>query len=172
VDPACSVAFEMEPEEPDVMRRPPRPPGRPLFERHIVLRSLLQGTGALVSSAAMFTVALHLGLDEPVVRTLTFSSLIVGNLALIFTNRSMNGTGLRRLAPNRALRFLAGGALLMLGLVLYVPALSEVFRLAEPTAVQLAACVASGVLTILWVEAVKAIDLRLTAPAGNPGVVR
>jgi Ca2+-transporting ATPase len=165
VDPACSVAFEMEPEEPDVMRRPPRPPGRPLFERHIVLRSLLQGTGALVSSAAMFTVALHLGLDEPVVRTLTFSSLIVGNLALIFTNRSMNGTGLRRLAPNRALRFLAGGALLMLGLVLYVPALSEVFRLAEPTAVQLAACVASGVLTILWVEAVKAIDLRLTAPA-------
>jgi len=172
VDPACSVAFEMEPEEPDVMRRPPRPPGRPLFERHIVLRSLLQGTGALVSSAAMFTVALHLGLDEPVVRTLTFSSLIVGNLALIFTNRSMNGTGLRRLAPNRALRFLAGGALLMLGLVLYVPALSEVFRLAEPTVVQLAACVASGVLTILWVEAVKAIDLRLTAPAGEPGVVR
>jgi Ca2+-transporting ATPase len=163
VDPACSVAFELEPEEADVMRRPPRSPGQALFERHLIVRSLVQGAGALVSSAAMFAAALHFGLAEAVVRTLTFSTLVIGNLALIFTNRSMNGAGLtQRLAPNRAMRLLASGALLMLGLVLYVPVLRDLFLLAKPTAAQLTACAAAGLLTIIWVETVKAIDLKVT----------
>jgi Ca2+-transporting ATPase len=29
IDPACSTAFEAEPEEADVMRRPPRDPAKP-----------------------------------------------------------------------------------------------------------------------------------------------
>src|SRR5205085_2806050 len=111
----------------------------------------------------IFAAALHLGLAEPVVRTLTFSTLVMGNLALIFTNRSMNGTGLvQSLAPNRAMRLLAGVALLMLGLVLYVPALRDLFRLTSPTAAHVAACAASGLLTIIWVETVKAIDVMVT----------
>ena len=32
-DPACSLAFESEPEEPGLMRRPPRARGEPLFWR-------------------------------------------------------------------------------------------------------------------------------------------
>ena len=47
IDPACSVAFEMEPEETDVMRRPPRDPERRLFTRQMMVRSLLQGLGSL-----------------------------------------------------------------------------------------------------------------------------
>jgi Ca2+-transporting ATPase len=164
VDPACSVAFEMEPEEADVMRRPPRSPGQPLFERHLIIRSLAQGVGALLTAVAMFAAALHLGLAEPVVRTLTFSTLVIGNLALIFTNRSMNAARvISHLAPNPALRFLTSGALLMLGIVLYVPAVSDLFRLARPSAPQLGACLAAGLVTIVWVEAVKAVDLLLTS---------
>ena len=32
IDPACSIVFEAEPEEADVMQRPPRDPAEPLFE--------------------------------------------------------------------------------------------------------------------------------------------
>ena len=36
IDPACSIVFESEPEDRNVMRRPPRPFGEPLFDRRTV----------------------------------------------------------------------------------------------------------------------------------------
>jgi Ca2+-transporting ATPase len=43
IDPVCSLVFEAETEEDDVMRRPPRSPDEPLFSRALVAWSLLQG---------------------------------------------------------------------------------------------------------------------------------
>jgi Ca2+-transporting ATPase len=162
VDPACSVAFEMEPEEADVMRRPPRDTRQRLFDRHLVARSLFQGTGATFICAAMFFATLWLAFPVSAVRTMTFSTLVVANLALIFTNRSLTGTSLSRaLRPNRALTALASSALLLLLAVLYTPYLQAVFLLSAPTAAQLAACVAAGAAVVGWVELVKLIDLRM-----------
>ena len=56
IDPACSIAFEMEPEERDVMRRPPRDPRRKLFTPRMMVRSLLQGLGALGAALIVFVV--------------------------------------------------------------------------------------------------------------------
>ena len=47
IDPACSIVFEAEEEEADVMRRPPRPATEHLFNRQMVTMSLLQGFGVL-----------------------------------------------------------------------------------------------------------------------------
>lgn len=47
IDPACSTAFEAEPEEADVMRRPPRDPAKPLFDYRMVGLGMLQGMSAL-----------------------------------------------------------------------------------------------------------------------------
>ena len=33
IDPACSIAFEAEPEEPGILDRPPRRKGEPMFDR-------------------------------------------------------------------------------------------------------------------------------------------
>lgn len=43
IDPACSVAFEAEPEDHGVMQRPPRDPRQPLFGARTVGLALLQG---------------------------------------------------------------------------------------------------------------------------------
>src|SRR5262245_18897789 len=43
IDPVCSIAFEAEPEDPDVMARPPRDPREPLFRPRALAVSLLQG---------------------------------------------------------------------------------------------------------------------------------
>jgi magnesium-transporting ATPase (P-type) len=48
IDPACSIAFEAEPEDPDLMRRPPRDPKEPLLPARIVVRALLDGILALI----------------------------------------------------------------------------------------------------------------------------
>ncbi|MGZ6056294.1 MAG: cation-translocating P-type ATPase [Isosphaeraceae bacterium] len=47
IDPACSVVFEAEGDESDVMSRPPRNPAAPLFGSSTVLLSVMQGLGVL-----------------------------------------------------------------------------------------------------------------------------
>ena len=59
IDPVCSVVFEAETEEDDVMQRPPRDPDEPLFSRALVAWSLLQGALAFALVAAIFVVALN-----------------------------------------------------------------------------------------------------------------
>ena len=112
IDPACSIAFEMEPEEGDIMHRPPRDPQQRLFTPRMMARSVLQGLGALAAALFVFVISVRLQLSESDVRTLTFSTLIVTNLALILTNRSLTRsfwTGWR--APNPALQWIAAGAI-------------------------------------------------------------
>jgi Ca2+-transporting ATPase len=48
IDPVCWIVFESEPEEPDVMQRPPRRAAEPLFDRRTVVLSLQQGLGVLL----------------------------------------------------------------------------------------------------------------------------
>ena len=159
IDPACSVVFEAEPEEKDVMQRPPRSPKEPLFDRRTVGLSLMQGLGVLFIASFVFVVALYRGQGELDARALTFGTLIIANLGLILTNRSWSRTIVATLdSPNRALWWVVGGALLFLGLVLYLPVLQDMFRFSRLHAVDLVICVAAGVLSILWFEAFKILD--------------
>jgi len=47
IDPACTLIFEAEAAEADVMQRPPRPPGERLFSLRTVAMSILQGLSVL-----------------------------------------------------------------------------------------------------------------------------
>jgi Ca2+-transporting ATPase len=88
IDPACSVAFEAEAEETDVMRRPPRDPQLPLFDHRTLLLSFLQGASVLVIALGVFIIAHLRGEPETTTRGLTFTTFIIANLALILANRS------------------------------------------------------------------------------------
>lgn len=163
VDPASSIAFEMEPEEADVMSRPPRDPGARLFTAEMVVRSALQGIGALAAALVVLVIAFRFGLSEPDVRTLTFSTLIATNLALIVANRSLTRSVVNDWrAPNPAIRWLTGGALVVLGTILYVPICRDVFRLARPHAIDLFAIVVVSAAALMWMEAVKRVTRRTT----------
>jgi Ca2+-transporting ATPase len=161
IDPACSIAFEMEREEPNVMRRPPRDPATRLFTRHMVTRSVLQGLGALVATLAVLVAARDAGLSEPEVRTVTFATLILANLALIFTHRSLSESlFVSHSQPNRALRWITGGAIALLALVLYVPALRDWLRLAPVHANDVVAIVFAAACALAWMEGVKLVTAR------------
>jgi len=156
IDPACSVAFEAELEESDVMQRPPRDPKQPLFDRRTLLLSLLQGASVLLVVLAVFATAMYRGETETNVRALTFTTLIIANLALILTNRSWTRTILNTWrSPNPAVWWVVLGAVAVLGLVLYVPAIQQLFRFSRLHASDVALCLAAGMLSILWFEALK-----------------
>ncbi len=165
IDPACSVVFEAEREEADVMVRPPRNLTAPLFGRKMIYFSLLQGLGVLAIVFGVFMTAMHEGQGESGARALAFTTLIVANLGLILTNRSWSRTILDSLrSPNRALWWVLGGAVFFLGMVLYVPFLRELFRFNTLHTVDLFICAAAGVISVLWFELFKVIKNRRGEP--------
>jgi Ca2+-transporting ATPase len=164
IDPACSVVFEAEPAEADVMRRPPRRPDAPLFDRRTVLLSVLQGLVVLAIVLAVYCITWYRGKGELEARALTFTTLIVANLGLILTNRSWSRTVFGSLAkPNRALWWVVGGAVAFLGLVLYVPFLRDLFRFGTLHADDLLISLGAGLAGIVWFELFKLLRRRRPA---------
>ncbi len=165
IDPACSVIFEAEPEEADIMRRPPRDIGQKLFDRRTILFSLLQGVGVLLVLLAVFAVALYRGNGEADARTLAFTALVVANLALIQTNRSwVRGFFSSMRSRNPATAWVTLGAVDFLSAVLYVPTLRGMFHFSILHPKDIALCLAAGLGSIGWFEALKATLRRKAVP--------
>jgi Ca2+-transporting ATPase len=161
IDPACSIVFEAEREEADVMRRPPRNPKEPLFDRWTLMASVLQGVSVLLIVLAVYLIAVARGQGENGARALAFTTLIIANLGLILTNRSWSRTILSTLRmPNTALWFVLLGAAVFLGLVLYVPVLRDLFKFAPLHPLDLWICLVAGGVSVLWFEALKLINRR------------
>ncbi|HEX8908450.1 MAG TPA: cation-translocating P-type ATPase, partial [Anaeromyxobacteraceae bacterium] len=156
IDPACSLAFEAEPGEPGLMRRPPRRPGAPLFDRRIVVTSLLQGASVLAATLLAFRFGIdHTG-GEASGRALAFAALVGGNVTLILVNRSWERSVLATLATrNVAAWSVVVGATLAVAAALSVPFLRNLFRFGPAAAGDLALAAAAGAASLAWFELVK-----------------
>lgn len=161
IDPACSVAFEAEPEDTRVMERPPRDPRQPLFGARTVVLSLMQGLLVLAMSLGVYLWAGSRGASQDEARAFTFATLVVANLGLILVNRSWSTLILASLKrPNPALWWVLGGAGLCLGLVLYIPFLRGLFHFDYLHLDDVLICLAAGGLSILWFEVFKLFARR------------
>ena len=156
IDPVCSLVFEAETEEDDVMRRRPRAPDGPLFSGPLIGWSFLQGAFAFVLVAVIFIVAFRRGMPEDEVRALAFFSLVLTIVSLIFVNRSFSaslGTAVRR--QNRALALVLLAVATILGLTLLWPFASDLFRFGPLHLNDLAFTLFAGVLVFVSLELLK-----------------
>ena len=156
IDPASSMAFEAEPADPGVMKRPPRPVAGRLFDRRLVVVSLLQGASVLAASLATFRLGLHGGGDDASARAMAFTTLIAGNVALVLVNRSWERSVLSAFTTrNVASWAVVAGAVATLVLALEVPFFRTLFRFGEVGWRGLAIAAAAGLLSVAWFEAWK-----------------
>jgi P-type Ca2+ transporter type 2C len=156
IDPACSVVFEMEDEEKDVMSRPPRKLQESLFDLRMLLTGLIQGAGILAVVLAAYGFYLNQGFGEFEARMVSFASLVIADLGLIFANRSRSRSILATLrTPNPALWWVSGGALVFLSLALFVPFLRSVFSFAPMQGQEALVILVTGLVGILISESVK-----------------
>ena len=164
INPACSIAFEAEPAESNVMHRPPRPTKEPLFGRRIFLISLLQGVVLFLATLLVLGYALHQGATEETARTLAFSTLVIGNLSLILVNRSWRHPVWRTITThNPALWWVIGGALAFLSLALTLPLIRQIFHFSPITFQQFMLCTLLGLASVVWFECYKAFWLSRRA---------
>jgi P-type Ca2+ transporter type 2C len=160
IDPACSVAFENEPAERDVMQCPPRDAAAPLFGGATLWLALVQGLGVLGVVMGAFAWASP-RIPEAEARAFAFATLVTGNLALILSNRSTTQSLWATLrTPNSILWVVVGLAMALLLSALYVPWAVGVLRFAPLPAHELAAAVALGLLSVVWFEGIKWIRRR------------
>ncbi|MGX9219745.1 cation-translocating P-type ATPase [Massilia varians] len=159
IDPACSLAFENEPAEADLMRRPPRAPGEALFGRAAVGSALVQGAWVLALLVALYAWALS-WLPEPEARSAAFTALVLCNLALLLSNRQLDGAGSTLRVANPVFWAIAGAALLLLALAVFVPALAGILDLAPPPPAALAAALGMALLALAGLELRKWMSAR------------
>ncbi len=161
INPACSIAFEAEPAEQNIMQRAPRDAQEPLFSKYILIISLMQGLLVMLSTLAVLGYSLHLGASAETARALTFSTVVIGNLGLILVNRSWQHTILASLySRNPALWWIIGGAFTFLAATVTLPFLREIFHFGSISPYQFALCIAAGLGSVLWFEVFKVMRKR------------
>lgn len=156
IDPVCSIAFEAEAEERDLMQRPPRAADSRLLSPSMMAFSLLQGGLALVTLAVVLVVGIGRDMPTDELRALMFTSLVLTNVGLIVVNRSFSSSlsvALRR--PNFFLWFLLSVVAVVLTIALTWPPAMDLFQFGPLHADDLGVSLLATVGLILSLEALK-----------------
>jgi Ca2+-transporting ATPase len=163
IDPACSIVFEAEQIDPDVMRQPPRRAGEPIFRLRILLISALQGLSVFAGALTVYLWSVLSGRPDAATRSITFATLVIGNLALILVNRSWRLPVWRtfRERRNPTLRWILPVAAAVLVMMVSIPAVRRTFDLGAMSLGDWVIALAAGVLGLVWFEIYKAV--------GRPG---
>jgi Ca2+-transporting ATPase len=133
IDPVCSIAFESECEEPNIMDRPPAKPGKRFFGRQEVGASIRYGLLLLAAVLVVFFWSSYREYSEGIIRANSFSALIMGNMLLILSGLSYQRSVWQVLAEgNKALWVILGFAGGMLALVLLWPEAGKVLSMEQP----------------------------------------
>lgn len=122
----------------------------------MIIWSLLQGALAFSLVATIFIVALNLAMPINEVRALTFFSLIMTIIGLIFVNRSFSASIITALSrPNTALRWVLAAVIAMLTLTLIWPLASNLFRFGPLHVNDLAITLSAGIVLLIILEVAK-----------------
>ena len=130
IDPACSTVFENEQSEEGIMKRPPRNIKQPLFDRSHILIGLLDGLLITFTILFVYIVSTNLQKDEFIARSVAFVTMVLCNLALIFANLSKESLFEKFVFhKNKALYLITAVVLTSMFSLVYVPFLSDIFRM-------------------------------------------
>ncbi|WP_043461617.1 cation-translocating P-type ATPase [Azohydromonas australica] len=128
IDPACSLVFEAEDSDGDLMRQPPRRRAESLLPRASVLQSLLQGAMATALVMGLYAGMLSSAALAPLAPATAFTALVAANAALILPSRA-GGRGWSRLftGMTRVSRLVVTLTFAALAIATGVPAVAALF---------------------------------------------
>ncbi len=158
IDPACTLVFENEPAEADIMDQPPRDRDTPIITRRGFVVAIIQGT---VIGIGLIGIIFFIMLTDPSyniekLRTASMLALITANLTLILTNRSMKNNFIRLLRiRNRIFWILVLFVIIFSSLIFGIPALRELFLFSSLQLSLLFIAIIVGFVSVIWIELLK-----------------
>ena len=160
IDPSCTLIFEADKEERDVMKRKPRSINAKLFDGRTLLNCFFQGSLTLAVTVAVYLFVRHDHSDDAA-RALAFLTLVVCNLGIILSNRSLSHSGFSMLrAKNAAFKWVVTGTVTVLGVILNVPFLKKLFLFGSVSWTDLFLALAGAFVTVLLMDLVKVVSVH------------
>ena len=156
--PTCSIIFENEPIEKNLMIKKPRPFTTTFFNYKELTTSIIQGLAITIGALAAYQYSVTEGFSENSTRTIVFMVLIVANIFLTLVNRSFYYSIFTTLKYKNNLVPLIIGLTIILSLaMLYIPTLTQFFEFERLSIPQLGTTILIGAICVLWYELVKGI---------------
>ncbi|MCX6217216.1 cation-translocating P-type ATPase [Spirosoma sp.] len=154
--PTCSIAFENEPAERNLMEQRPRPFADTFFTASELGVSVVQGVAIAGAVLSVYWQGMHAGNSIENVRTMTFVTLVLSNIWLTLVSRSGREPvwqTVRR--PNPLLWLMLSITLLLLISALLFPPMRALAKFAELTPAAFGQCLLWSCLGVGWIELVK-----------------
>ncbi|WP_276345392.1 cation-translocating P-type ATPase [Daejeonella sp. JGW-45] len=154
--PTCSIIFENEPAERNIMSQPPRPLSDTFFRTRELATSIIQGLAITTGLLFMYQYSVSSNAEESQTRTMVFATLIAANIFLTLTNRSFYYSFLKTLAyHNNMVFYMISITVVTTGMLIFVKPFARFFELSPLSLPQLALSIGTGFLSVIWYEIVK-----------------
>ena len=143
------------------MLQKPRSLSNTFFNWRELMTSIVQGLAITAGTIFIYRYAVGQGSNENVTRTMIFLTLISANVLLTLVNRSFYYSVITtsRYKNNLVVIIIFITAVLM-GLLLFVKPLSNIFKFETLDAVQMLISIVTGFISVIWYEGVKFIKRR------------
>ena len=151
--PTCSIVYENEPMEKNTMMEPPRPFTTTFFSWSELSMSILQGLLITGGTLLIYQYSVQNFYNEALTRTMVFTTLISANVFLTLVNRSFTYSIFTTLKyKNSLVNWVIGITILITGILIYVPPLTNFFRFERLVIEQIGICVGVAFIAVLWIE--------------------
>lgn len=166
--PTCSIIYENEPFEKNLMSQKPRPFSTTFFNRKELTTSIIQGLVITAGTLFTYQYAVYYSCSEASTRTMVFVALITSNIFLTLINRSFYYSLFTTLFyKNNLVILIISITLIITAALLYIPILTAFFEFTILPLKHLLLSIGIGFISVIWYELVK-FKKRMTHQLVSP----
>ena len=159
--PTCSIIYENEPMESNLMLQKPRPLTNTFFNLKEITISIIQGLIITLGLLFIYQYCVYENCSEGATRTVVFLTLIASNIFLTLANRSFYYSIFTTIRyKNNLVLIIIGATILLTGLLLLVPVFSKFFMFESISTVQIGLSILVGFISVFWIEIFKALKRK------------
>ena len=159
IDPTCSIVLERQPHEDNIMNIPPRDASKPIVDKRILFKSILQGLIIFLSSFITYYLLLNNTGNQALARTTGLLIIVISNIFLvqeISSDYDYMITTFFKLIKDKVLIFITFAIIIVFMTIIYSP-LNEIFKLQFLTFTQLLLVILISFISVIWYDFVKLI---------------
>jgi Ca2+-transporting ATPase len=154
--PTCSIIYENEPMESNLMLEKPRPLTTTFFNLKEITISIIQGLVITLGLLFMYQYCIQNNFTESYTRTSIFLTLIASNIFLTLENRSFFYSIFTTIRyKNNLVLMIIGITIAVTSLLLFVPIFSKFFLFEKVDYTQIGFSILVAFLSVIWVEIYK-----------------
>ena len=159
--PTCSIIYENEPMESNLMLQKPRPLTNTFFNLKEITISIVQGLVITLGLLFIYQYCVYENCSESATRTVVFLTLIASNIFLTLANRSFYYSIFTTIRyKNNLILIIIGATILLTGLLLLVPVFSKFFMFESISTAEIGWSILVGFVSVFWIEIYKAFKRR------------